>query len=326
MRRGFLAFLILCAAARADEPHGARTFPLPSTRGPQLTVATVNVATTDLGDYFQLVVTDATGRRVWAGPRAADEADPLVFGAWHHGVSLPECVADVDGDGAVELIAPAPQSDVSPTIFRVLRWTGGSFVPVRTGSLMESPKGSGRYPWGRESRVPGRWVSRFLSADGPARVEITEYGEPDLRTGIAELEPKGDGFTLWRWVRPLAAPREEPEPIAEPTAEPIAEPTAEPIARYTCEIGREDLRSSTGKPLTTVADVLRQDRANVHRFKVRHPGDRDDETYFATTANRERFGTLPIDCPPDLAARIPGGGVTLDVHVYADRLAVAEVR
>lgn len=314
--RGLFAVLILCATARADELHGARAFTAPLERGgPPLTVATVNAATTDAGDYFQLVVTDATGRRVWAGPRELDLANPLVFGAWHHGVSLPECLADVDGDGAPELIAPAPQSDVSPTIFRVLRWSGGAFVPVRTGTLMETPKGSGRYPWGNENRIPGRWVSRFVAAEaGAVTAEVTEYGEPDLRTGIALLAPRPGGFALARWVKPLAVGDAEPAPAAGA------------ISRYACEIGREDLRSSSGKALTTVADVLRQDRANVHRFKIRHTGDSHDETYFAKTANRERFGRLKIDCAPGLAARILKGGVVLEVQVYADRIAVEQLR
>ena len=84
------------------------------------------------GDYYHIVVLDADGNSVWSGPKTKEENDPLVFGSWHFGASLPQAVGDMDGDGAVELIAPAPQSDVSPTTFRILRWNASGFKPLKT--------------------------------------------------------------------------------------------------------------------------------------------------------------------------------------------------
>jgi hypothetical protein len=302
-----LLSLVLVGAACADEPHGARVFTAPlGPGGATCKVSTVNVATTDLGDYFQLVVSDESGKRIWAGPRQPDEQNPLVFGAWHFGVSLPEIVADVDGDGAIELVAPEPQSDVSPTGWRVLRWTSAAFTPARTGTLVESPKDSGLFPWGRVDTIPARWVSRFESmSDGHLTAEIAEYAESNVRQGRALLAPKPAGYQLVKWLKPLA-------------------PADGLKVGYVAEIGAEDLKSSGGKRLTKLGEVLRQDRANVHKFNRKHPGDTVD-TYFASPAHREELERVPIDCDADLTRKILAGGARIDVKVYADRISVSAV-
>jgi hypothetical protein len=46
-----------------------------------------------------------------------------------------------------------------------------------------------------------------------------------------------------------------------------------PVGRYVAYIGQDDLYNSNGVRLTEPWQVLRQDRANYHRFGVSQPGD-----------------------------------------------------
>lgn len=63
------------------------------------------------------------------------------------------------------------------------------------------------------------------------------------------------------------------------------------MAYYRAEIGPEDFRSSRGTRLTDFGAVLQQDRANVHRFGIRHPGD-DIDPVFSDRAQRARLPEL----------------------------------
>jgi hypothetical protein len=68
----------------------------------------------EAGTFYQVAVSDAAGHIVWRSPETRDVLHPLAFGSWDIGESFPTALADVDGDGALELIAPAARSDVSP--------------------------------------------------------------------------------------------------------------------------------------------------------------------------------------------------------------------
>ena len=58
------------------------------------------------------------------------------------------------------------------------------------------------------------------------------------------------------------------------------------IESYGAYIGQDDLYNSGNERLTQPWQVIRQDRANVHRFGVRQPGDELDG-FFASARNRE---------------------------------------
>lgn len=60
------------------------------------------------------------------------------------------------------------------------------------------------------------------------------------------------------------------------------------LAYYLAFIGPEDMRSSSGQPVTTLGGVLQQDRANFHRFGIRHPQDEGDPI-FANRASRAQI-------------------------------------
>jgi hypothetical protein len=58
------------------------------------------------------------------------------------------------------------------------------------------------------------------------------------------------------------------------------------IESYGAYIGQDDLYNSSNERLTQPWQVIRQDRANVHRFAIRQPGD-DVDGFFASARNRE---------------------------------------
>ncbi|MBS0657858.1 MAG: hypothetical protein JSR82_06370 [Verrucomicrobia bacterium] len=58
------------------------------------------------------------------------------------------------------------------------------------------------------------------------------------------------------------------------------------IETYTARLSSQDHFSSTGARLTTAAAIIRQDRANYHKFGKADAED-DGDSFFANAANRE---------------------------------------
>ena len=58
------------------------------------------------------------------------------------------------------------------------------------------------------------------------------------------------------------------------------------LESYNAYIGQDDLYNSNNERLTQPWQVVRQDRANVHRFGIRQPGD-DIDSFFASARNRD---------------------------------------
>ena len=74
------------------------------------------------------------------------------------------------------------------------------------------------------------------------------------------------------------------------TAAPVAaQPGA--IASYTARLSSRDHFNSNGQRIRTVAGILRQDRANVHRFG-RVDDEDESDPYFASAANRAALENL----------------------------------
>lgn len=89
---------------------------------------------------------------------------------------------------------------------------------------------------------------------------------------------------------------------------------------YNCRISAHDRVNSSGKKLTTLRDILAQDRANYHRFGRR---DRVDESdfVFTTTASRNLFQFARIRIDPGLRKRILAGeNVNISVFVLRKNL------
>jgi serine/threonine protein kinase len=97
---------------------------------------------------------------------------------------------------------------------------------------------------------------------------------------------------------PPPAPTPLPAYVPEPTPWPVrprilprlAYPQT-PLFVYRTRLSAQDHLSSTGARLTTIPDILRQDRANFHRFGKADPEDESDPL-FADARNRNFFDSL----------------------------------
>lgn len=89
------------------------------------------------------------------------------------------------------------------------------------------------------------------------------------------------------------------------------------IGSYAAYIGEDDLYNSEGARLSEPWQVLRQDRANFHRFGISQDGDEWDP-FFEDAANREAMETMIrrgyID--PDAEKMILSGGAMVYVNIY----------
>ena len=89
------------------------------------------------------------------------------------------------------------------------------------------------------------------------------------------------------------------------------------IGEYRAYISRNDLYNSSGKRLTQPWQIIRQDRANYHRYNIRDEGDQYDD-FFASAENRaiaERLiqhGTIERGAGADIVR----GDVYIDVKIY----------
>lgn len=89
------------------------------------------------------------------------------------------------------------------------------------------------------------------------------------------------------------------------------------IGSYVAFIGTDDLYNSSGARLTEPWQVLRQDRANFHRFGISQAGDEWDP-FFASVENRAAMERMIMNGRIDPAARwnILQGGAMVHVRIY----------
>lgn len=89
------------------------------------------------------------------------------------------------------------------------------------------------------------------------------------------------------------------------------------LEAYTAYIGPHDLVNSSGQRLTQPWQIIRQDRANYHRFKLRDEWDEND-AYFASADNRAamenmiRRGSITREASSDIV----NGGALIHVEIY----------
>lgn len=89
------------------------------------------------------------------------------------------------------------------------------------------------------------------------------------------------------------------------------------IGSYVAFIGTDDLYNSRGARLTEPWQVLRQDRANFHRFGISQAGDEWDP-FFASIENRAAMERMIMNGHIDPVARrdILRGGAMVHVGIY----------
>ena len=100
------------------------------------------------------------------------------------------------------------------------------------------------------------------------------------------------------------------------------------LAEYIADIGPEDHFNSSGARLTSFAALIAQDRANYHRFGIRHANEGWD-SIFGDRAMRAQIGPALMSIEPfyqqyvaNVIASGGQGGTYMVVQVYgfADRL------
>lgn len=176
-----------------------------------------------MGTYYFLEVRDDNGKVLWRSKATKDPENPFFVAETDFGVSLPELLADVDRDGASELIIPEPQSDVSPTRYHRLKWRNGRFEAMKPAYLAYFPSGNkGTVRWVHNFLEPfGQWVSEIKEGKTPGMAVATitiypravtpEETEKEARFGVAVLRWTKKGGKILRWVEPLHPFGEEPE-------------------------------------------------------------------------------------------------------------------
>lgn len=89
------------------------------------------------------------------------------------------------------------------------------------------------------------------------------------------------------------------------------------IGSYWAYIGTQDLYNSKGVRLSAPWQVLRQDRANVHKFGISQPGDEWDR-FFGSYDNRAAMEQMIMngDIAPRARRILMRGGATVFVRIY----------
>ena len=92
---------------------------------------------------------------------------------------------------------------------------------------------------------------------------------------------------------------------------------AELIGSYNAFLSRADHYNSQGERLTTAAAIIRQDRANFHKFGIQDDQDESDN-YFDNVNNRAVLERMISDgdSAPGVLSRIVGSNVMIHVDIY----------
>lgn len=105
--------------------------------------------------------------------------------------------------------------------------------------------------------------------------------------------------------------------VAAVAALPAAVSAQELIGSYVAYIGQQDLYNSKGARLSAPWQVLRQDRANFHRFRISQPGDEWDP-FFGAIDNRAAMERMIMKgyINPQAARNVMNGGAMVIVEIY----------
>lgn len=206
-----LAVCILAACAANESPKKGEIYQTISVDldkdGQKEKVCLRAFAVGEEGYYGQLLVMDAKGKMLFEGPEVKDDSTFPAFCTGDFGISRMDVAGDIDGDGSIELVSPALQSDVRPVTHRVLRWKGSRFVPVRAKTLLETSRGSRVLAWSDSTGTwPSKrcWVQRLTAVTKPGEVTAELWranGKTEI--GKAVLSSRAGGYRVMKWLTKL---------------------------------------------------------------------------------------------------------------------------
>jgi hypothetical protein len=98
---------------------------------------------------------------------------------------------------------------------------------------------------------------------------------------------------------------------------------ADPVESYCATLGEDDHFASDGYRLDNAAAIIRQDRANYHKFGIQDPSDEND-SIFGSVANRARLEAMLRNGSIDRATEraIVRGTPDICVDIYEDYINV----
>ncbi len=98
---------------------------------------------------------------------------------------------------------------------------------------------------------------------------------------------------------------------------PVAAQAQQLLESYTTFLSSRDHYNSNGVRLTAAWQIIRQDRANYHRFGLRDPGD-DWDSFFSSIENRAAAERMLLNgqIDPGTANYIVNNEVSIRVDIY----------
>lgn len=108
--------------------------------------------------------------------------------------------------------------------------------------------------------------------------------------------------------------------ICEALCAPQPSKAQEMVESYVAFLSEADHFNSNGERLRSAAAIIRQDRANFHRFGRRDPDDQDD-MFFAKAENRDALERMLErgQASPGVLSRIVNGTVLIRVDIFRSR-------
>lgn len=270
--------------------------------------------TFECGDFYRVSIYRKDGSLLWKSPKSSDMDDDYAFGEWDFGISMPEAIVDINGDGHSELLAPSPISDVSPQYYRIFTWNGEEMAICHPEVLMLSKDDANRFVWVNPFPKSGSveiWVSRLQPVKNSSSKAVAEVfkvkDSSSVEVGKALLHFYPFGAKVIKWIKSVG----------------YSAVTSDKNS-YTARIGKRDHYNSQGKKLNTISAILRQDRANYYKGI----GDAEDTGVgkFKSIKDREMMDKMVIEpvgiSVRDLKTELVKGSPLLRVEILPNRLRV----
>ncbi|WP_101069013.1 protease inhibitor I42 family protein [Roseovarius salinarum] len=200
--------------------------------------------------------------------------------------------------------------------------TEGAAPQVASGWLarLDADGSIGPVPGGSPFHLVGTDAQRRATSATPRRTELGAGPAAARMTPWQPDRPESRITVIRRYaVAPEAAAANRTDGAGPPRDGCV--PPGPVTESYVARIGRQDLYNSEGARLKEPWQVLRQDRANYHRFGLRDPRDEGDR-YFDTAASRERIermyeaGGVTGGISAEVAQALVQGGATVEVDIH----------